>query len=86
MLGTLGILAFLGPKFVIVSVVSILAFWESLGTILGHQGAHEQTLWEPGLDFYYFWLHFGTPFGVLFGYLGPSQFVRHIHLLGGLFS
>ena len=41
--------------------------------ILGHWGAQERTLWNPGLDFYWFVVDFGTLFLKLFGHLGPTN-------------
>ena len=32
------------------------------GVIQGHLGAHKRTSWDQGLDFYRFWMDFGTPF------------------------
>ena len=57
-------------------------FWHALclhfgtlgdhGTIQGHLGAQEKRFWGPGLDFYRFWVDFGTPFWLLFGSLGAK--------------
>ena len=43
------------------------------GTILGHWGAQERTLWGQGLDFNRFLVHLGTPFREFFGYLGQKK-------------
>ena len=43
--------------------------WGDLGTILGHWGAQERTLWGPGLDFNNFFIDLGDPFRKCFGCL-----------------
>ena len=63
-------LRFLVPKLVIWHVRGLRAgvLWDP-GTILGHWGAQERTVWGPGLVLYCFLINFGTPFWNLFGHL-----------------